>query len=354
MITTRSEQSSDRVLVIGPAWVGDMVMAQSLFITLKTDNPAAEIDVLAPGWTLPLLARMPEVTTPIATPFVHGKLQLKGRYRLARQLSRSHYQRAIILPNSFKAALVPFWAGIPRRTGYVGEQRWGLVNDIRRLDPIRLPMTAQRFVALAGMRDQAPPNRATIPQPCLVADGSSVQRTLESLTISQPSRPVLALCPGAEYGPAKCWPVDYFAAVAQHKLNAGWQVWLLGSSNDAAASDAVNRRCTNRCLDCTGRTTLEQAIDLLSLATLVVSNDSGLMHVAAALNRPTIALYGSSDPGMTPPLSESARVLWLGLECSPCFKRTCPLGHLNCLRELTPDQVLAAADPLVQSRARGP
>jgi heptosyltransferase II len=154
--------------------------------------------------------------------------------------------------------------------------------------------------------------------------------------------PVLGLCPGAEYGPAKRWPVEYFAELAQKKLSEGWEVWLFGSERDVPVTHAIDKLTGRRCIDLGGRTSLAEVIDLLSLTTVVVSNDSGLMHIAAALKRRMVALYGSSDPRHTPPMSEQARVLYLGLKCSPCFERECPLKHLNCLKGISPQQVIAA------------
>jgi heptosyltransferase-2 len=318
---------TQRLLVVGPSWVGDMVLAHSLFQVLKQRHPEARLDVLAPAWTHPLLARMPEVDGAIAAPFVHGRLDLGARRRLGRELRARHYDRAIVLPNSFKSALVPFIARARVRTGYAGELRYGLLNDARRLDKQKLPRTVDRFVALALERDEALP---AIPPP------------LARWTHPAPAAPVLGLCPGAEYGPAKRWPAEYFAAVAQAALAGGREVWLFGSDKDKAETAAVQALTQGRCLDLAGRTTLEQAIDLLALTAAVVSNDSGLMHVAAALDRPVVALYGSSDPRHTPPMSDKAAVLYLGLSCSPCFERECPLGHLNCLRQLGPERVLAA------------
>ncbi|MDH3281365.1 MAG: lipopolysaccharide heptosyltransferase II [Gammaproteobacteria bacterium] len=337
----------EQLLIVGPAWVGDMVMAQSLFKALKSADAGRHLDVLAPDWSVPLLARMPEVRTAVTTPFAHGRLQLRERWRLARELKSRGYQQAIILPNSFKSALIPWFAGIPRRTGYVGEQRWGLVNDIRRLDTHALPMTVQRFVALAAARNHPPPTRTGIVPPALRVDTARAARACAAFGLGAAGRPVLALCPGAEYGPAKRWPADYFAQVARAKRVAGWRVWLFGSTRDAAICAAVRARAGTECINLAGRTSLEQAIDLLSMATLVVSNDSGLMHIAAALNRPLVAVYGSSDPGFTPPLSARARVIWLGLECSPCFQRNCPLKHLNCLNQLAPEEVLQVADSVI-------
>lgn len=328
-----------RFLIIGPAWVGDMVLAQSLFKVLKQRYPDSRLDVLAPAWTHPLLARMPEVDEAIAAPFVHGRFDLGARFRLGRELRARDYDRAIVLPNSLKSAIVPFVARVRIRTGFTGELRYGLLNDARKLNKQRLPRTVDRFVALALDRDEALPE---IPLPRLKADADKTRAALMRLGRGLPTVPVLGLCPGAEYGPAKRWPAEYFAEVAKAGLAKGWEVWLFGSGKDKPETDAVQFLTQGRCLDLGGKTTLEEAIDLLSLTTAVVTNDSGLMHVAAALDRTVVALYGSSNPKHTPPMSAKATVLYLGLSCSPCFERECPLGHLNCLRQLGPERVLTA------------
>ena len=316
-----------------------MVLAQSLFKVLKQRHPDSRLDVLAPAWTHPLLARLPEVDEAIGLDIGHGELKLGQRLRLGRELRTRHYDRAIVLPNSLKSAIVPFMARARVRTGFVGEWRYGLLNDIRRLDKQKLPRTVDRFVALALTPDAALPE---IPPPRIRADMDKARTALARSGRSMPMTPVLGLCPGAEYGPAKRWPAQYFAEVAKAGLAKGWEVWLFGSNKDKPETDAVQSLTQNRCFDLAGKTTLEEAIDLLSLTAAVVSNDSGLMHVAAALDRPVVALYGSSDPRHTPPLSDKATVLYLGLSCSPCFERECPLGHLNCLRQLSPERVLAA------------
>ena len=328
------------ILIIAPSWVGDMVMAQSLFKVLKAQKPGCNIDVLAPGWTLPLLERMPEVRNAIDMPLGHGELKLGVRRRLGIRLRSSDYEQAIVLPNSLKSALIPFWAKIPQRTGYVGEMRQWLLNDCRKLDRKRLPMMVQRFVVL-GLPDGATLS-GPVSDPRLVTSEEHSRAALGSLGIRQNGNPVLALCPGAEFGPAKQWPEEYYAKIAQLWLDKGWHVWLFGSANDRPVCDTINTITDNACENLAGRTRLGDAIDLLALASFVLTNDSGLMHIAAALQRPMVAIFGSSDPAFTPPLSETAQVERLGLDCSPCFKRECPLGHLNCLKQLSPERVTSA------------
>lgn len=318
-------------------------MAQSLFIALKKLQPECQIDVLAPAWTFSLLARMPEVAKAVAMPLSHGQFGLMDRLRLGRELRAEGYDRAIVLPNSWKSAIAPWMARIPVRTGYIGECRWGLLNDARKLDRNLLPMTVQRFVAL-GL-----PKSATLPpeypMPSITIAKEQQQAVADKYQLALGGN-VLALCPGAEYGPAKRWPAPYFAELARAKIDEGWQVWLFGSDKDKASAEQINRETQGLCLDFTGRTSLADAVDLMSLATAVVSNDSGLMHVASALDKTVIAIYGSSDPGFTPPLNGKAKIVSLGLPCSPCFKRSCPLypaghpEHTRCLTGIKPDRVL--------------
>ena len=341
------------ILVIGPAWVGDMVMAQSLFRALKARHPECVIDVLAPPWSLALLERMPEVRTPIALDVAHGEAGLGKRWRMGRALRTADYTRAIVLPRSAKAALPAWLAGIPKRTGYLGEYRYGLLNDIRPLDRNRLYRTVDRFVALA---DDVQPAGVDAPPPSVLApqlESSPAQQAaarqalgLASATGDDPDTPALALCPGAEYGPAKRWPPEYFAAVARHYLERDWRVWLFGSDKDRPITRAIAEQAPG-VIELAGRTTLAQAIDLLAASQVAITNDSGLMHVATATGTPVVALYGSSDPQYTPPLGDQTRIVYRGLECSPCFARECPLGHLDCLRGIVPAQVIDAADALI-------
>ncbi|MCB5186891.1 lipopolysaccharide heptosyltransferase II [Methylobacillus caricis] len=335
---------AEKILVMGPSWVGDMVLAQSLFKTLKIRNPDCEIDVAAPAWTLPLLERMPEVSHGIALPFKHGQLALGERILFGKSLKSHHYTQSIMLTNSLKSAVLPAASGIGRRTGFLGEYRYGLLNDIRPLDKQRLPRTVDRFVAL-GLPDDAPlPN--DIPNPSLQANAENAVLALQKLGQQLPQQPVLGLCPGAEYGEAKRWPAEYYAEVARAALEKGWQVWLFGSEKDIPVTSQINQLTHMQCMDLGGKTKLGEAIDIMSLCTAVVSNDSGLMHVAAALDKKLIAIYGSSDPHHTPPMSPQAVVEYLALECSPCFQRVCPLGHLNCLNNIKPGKIIRELLPI--------
>lgn len=344
MVKLRVLDVNKKILVIGPSWVGDMVMAQSLFMTIKQNTPEAQIDVLAPAWSFPLLERMPEVSEAISMPLSHGQFGLSNRIQLGKKLQNAKYDQAIVLPNSWKSALIPFFANIPLRTGYIGEVRWGLLNDARKLDKQLLTMTVQRFVALGITSTQSSQakNKAQIPTfpiPELTIKSSDQQSVSDKFVVNT-SQKILALCPGAEYGPAKQWPAEHFAETAIQKIQQGWSVWIFGSEKDHIVAGKINQLAGNTCQDFSGKTTLAEAIDLMSLTDVVISNDSGLMHVAAALNKKLIALYGSSDPSFTPPLNNAASIIDLNLPCSPCFKRECPLGHTDCLTKITPESVL--------------
>jgi heptosyltransferase-2 len=327
-----------KIFVVAPSWIGDTVAAQPLLARLHERHPGLVLDVMAPGWVAPVLHRMPEVREVIANPFPHGQLDLLGRWRLGRQLARDGYDEAIVLPNSWKSALVPFFAGIPARTGFTGEARYGLINNRHRLDDCALPRIVQRYAALAH-----PPGSAAeeVPEPRLESTEAVRRATLGSLGLTADAAPV-ALCPGAEYGPAKRWPAQRYAALARALAERGHAVWLIGSVKDRPVAERIEALAPGACRNLCGTTGLDQAIDLLASAGFVVTNDSGLMHVAAALNRPMVALFGSSSPRFTPPLSGQAEVIWLELECSPCFERECPLGHFRCMLEIEPSRVLNA------------
>jgi heptosyltransferase-2 len=304
-----------RILVVAPNWIGDALMAQPLLARLRESGAA--IDVLAPAWVAPVARRMAEVDEVIEAPWGHGPLELGSRWRMGRELKKRGYDRAIVLPNTWKSALAPFFAGIPVRTGYVGEFRHGLLND---LHPTAKASMALHYARLAG-------GELPLAAPRLTVSTEEIEDAKRRFSL--PAQ-YAVLCPGAEYGPAKRWP--YFAELA---VKMRLPAVVIGSKSDAPAAEGI------RGSNLTGKTTLDEAIALIAGAAVVVSNDSGLMHVAAALGRPQVALFGSSSPEHTPPASPAARVLWLRLECSPCYARECPLGHFDCMRKMDVERVLS-------------
>jgi heptosyltransferase-2 len=343
---------NDNILVVGPSWVGDMVMAQSLFKTLKEQNPASNIDVIAPAWSVPVLERMPEVRQAIVLSTAHGEIGIKKRYRLGKSL-RGAYQRAIILPRSLKSALVPFFAKVPIRTGFRGEARLGLINDIREFDKAHLNQTVKRFVAL-GLTPSAAKSTFPISNPELSIDTSAQKESLKKLSLEL-NKPAIALFPGAEYGPAKQWPLAYFKELAQNLASEGFQVWVMGSQKDHPAGAAIVGETPAAehapyIINLCGKTSIAEVIDLIAYSKAAVSNDSGLMHVAAAANCPVVGIYGSSNPQFTPPLSLRAKILYLNLDCSPCFKRECPLQHLDCLHKISPQNVFTSLKELLSEK----
>ncbi len=319
-----------------------MVMTNSLLRTLAARRQVP-IDVVAPAWSHPLLLRMPEVRQGFQVEVGHGELGLGAWWRLARELGKREYAQAIVVPRSFKKALAPWLARIPRRTGIRGEFRYGLINDMRRLEWTRSRPMVERLCALGLEPGERLPE--PLPYPHLRVDAAAQEAAMERLGLSA-SRPVAALLPGAEHGPAKRWPAPHFAELAQRLRDAGFEVWLLGSPKDAATGDEIVDTSGGAAINLCGRTALLDAVDLLGAARVAVSNDSGLLHIAAAVGTPVVGLYGSSSPIYTPPLTEQREILYLDLHCSPCFEPECPLGHFRCMRDITPATAFAAATRL--------
>ena len=343
-----SNSSILRVLIIAPHWVGDAVMAQTLLKYLRA-RYSCVIDIVSPSGLEGLFSGMPQVRQTFTLTAAHGELGLKKRWKLGRMLRQS-YDWSIVLPNSWKSALLPWIAGIPRRTGWRGEWRYGLINDFRVLDKDKHPLMIQRFLQLGAEKNDPVISalEANAYWPSLNRSIDSPKKLLQKFNLSQ-NKPVLALCPGAEYGPAKRWPTDYFAQVAQTKIQEGWQIWVLGSPKDHSIAEEIGKNFNQDLYNFCGKTSLTQAIDLLSISDLVISNDTGLMHIAAALNKPLVSIYGSSSPHFTPPLSNQVKCVSLNLICSPCFERTCPLGHYHCLTQLLPEKILEASQSLLST-----
>lgn len=338
-----------KVLVIAPAAIGDAMMLEPLLRRLREQHPDAAIDVLAPAAIVPLLWRMAEIGRAIPSPLIEGHFSLKACWRLARHLKREGYVRALVLPNSFTAALIPYLAGIPLRTGFGGAMRYFLLNDLRSTD--KKALTVERYASLAGRR-HVDAHRPVDP-PRLRTEMSHVRATLAKLALA-PAGPVVALCAGAEGGPARRWPAHHFAELAWNLAGAGYEIWLLGSDEDVETGAEIERLLavarvkksiqhghgkTRKFHNLCGKADLAETVDLFAVARAAVVNDSGLMHVAAALGKPLFALYGSSSPSVSPPLSTQARIISLKLPCSPCLKRECPLGHFACMKDIHPQRV---------------
>ena len=328
-----------RTLIVAPNWIGDAVMAQPLLALLKASEPKRPLDWLAAPHILPVGAAMTEIDRLIEAPQRHGQLQLRARWTLARKLGHAGYDRAYILPNSAKSALIPWFAGIRERIGYRGESRSALLTHSPDSVARRAPMV-EHYARLANIGGAAAP--ASIPQPLLHAEPARAATVRAQLQI--PPGPIIILAPGAEFGPAKRWPARHFAALAD-RLTESWpqvQVVLVGSMNERPIATEITTMSAGPVRNLCGETALGDAFALLADADGVVSNDSGLMHVAAAFGRPQAAVFGSSDPHHTPPGSARAQVLWLQLDCSPCFARECPLGHTACLTQIAPETVFEA------------
>lgn len=337
-----------KILIIAPPWIGDMVMTNALLRLLKKQDPDCSIDVFAIPMLHPIIRRMPEVDNCISSPLKHGDIKLFERFNIGRSLRKNGYTHAYFIPNSLKSSLVPFFAKIPTRVGWVGERRYFLLNDIRVLDKKKLPLMVERFAALGYEKDEVLPQPLPLLLPRLQVSLKQLDSVLGRLKIPSPQKPILAICPGPEHRSAKRWPPEHFADVARAKKNEGWDVWLFGGPKEQMLAQIVQERSHNACLDLTGKTDLGEVVDLLSLAKVVVANDSGLMHVASALNKPIIAIYGPTPPELAPPLTGNKfKTLSLNLPCSPCSKTECVLKHNKCMYDLKPELVLQAITEIV-------
>lgn len=340
-----NENANARTLVISPNWIGDAVMAQPLLRRLKELHPNRPIDVLAPKWVAPAWEAMREVDTVMETPFRHGALQLGERRKFARELAKKGYADSYVLPNTLKYALIPWLAGIPRRVGYKGEMRYGLVNVMHHDERDAPRPMALFYQALADAPVRGLARPAKLPYPQMHVSQEESQAAMRKLGIADGTR-YITFAPGAEFGPAKRWPVEQFAELARmvRQEQPGTEVLLLGSPKDREVCDEIVALAPHA-RNIAGATSLKEAIALIAHSSAMVTNDSGLMHIAAALGRPIVAIYGPTDPRHTPPHSDLAKVLWLHIECAPCQQRECPLGHHNCMRGITPQM---AWEPLRQ------
>ena len=343
----------NRILIIAPNWIGDAVMSQPLLANLKASYPHCQIDVLASTWVAPIYRACIEVHQVIEAQLEHKKLQWGLRKSLAKQLEKNQYDTCFVLPNSLKSALIPWLANIPLRIGYRGEMRFGLINiSLDNPSKINRPPMAEHYLALCNVishSQEIDTHQSAVPQLKISPLAKqSVSHKLQAAAIGEKS--IYVLCPGAEYGVSKRWPTDHFAKLAQQLISNApdAHVILLGSKGDHILGQSIQTQAGNlsHIHNWCGETSLDEAIALIGMSKALISNDSGLMHIGAALKVPQVAIFGSSDPHHTPPLSDKAQVIWLNLPCSPCHKRECPLGHLQCLKDISPENVLSALKTL--------
>ena len=340
------------ILIIAPHWIGDAVSTQPLLANLKVLYPDSKINILASNWVAPVYRACSEVHEVIEAKFEHKKLQWNLRKEIAKEIEAKNYQACFVLPNSFKSALIPWLANIPFRIGYRGELRFGLINlALDNPSKVNRPPMVEHYLVLSQLLkdDESIPLDKLVPK--LNVSGAAKQQVGQKLQDANINRDsIYAICPGAEYGPSKRWPTEHFAVLAQQliKQNSNNQIVLLGGKNDYSLAQEITSqsKLVSNIHNWCGNTSLDEAIALIGMSKAVVSNDSGLMHIAAALQIPQVAIFGSSDPAHTPPLSDRAKIMWLNMSCSPCHKRVCPLGHLRCLKDILPEQVLATLNTL--------
>lgn len=342
------KEMSDKILIVAPSWLGDIIMSQSLLKTLKAQDPNCEITMYAPAYSHPIIERMPEVNHILKNPFDHGELNLSERRAEGKRLKAEGFTKAYILPNSIKSALVPFFAGINERIGLKGESRYILLNKMRK-DKALFPRMVERYVSLAYVDDKSVKDKASLPSfnyPSLETKEPSSE-LLERLNLSL-DRPLMCLGCGANYGPSKLWPVEYFAKVSANFIENGGSVLGLGTKGDSKTVQAifealkplVSSDKLQYFYDVAGKTNLTEALDLVGVCKIAVCNDSGLMHTVAAANVKQVCIFGSTSTNYTPPLSDKAICVESTEPCHPCFKRTCKFDTYACLKELTPDMVL--------------
>ena len=336
-----------KILVVGPSWVGDSVMAQTLYKRIKKELPSSQIDVMSPHWSLSLLERMPEVCKKIVSPFSHGETKLFERYKLGQGLKKENYDRAIILTNSLKSSLIPYFARIGVRTGWLGEFRYGLINDIRSSKKLKKSLMVEKFAALSLCEENYSIENLTFPE--LEINFDNQRNFLEQFSIDY-SKNTMAICPGAEFGPSKRWPAEYYAEIAKFYVNKGWNVLCIGSKNDEDIGMGIgslnNLRSNESFINLIGKTSLQDAIDILAFTEKVVTNDSGLMHIAAAVKTPLVALYGPSSPEYTPPLISKKKILRKTQGYEKVRYGSNEKGYHQSLLDIKPEEVLDALEAL--------
>ena len=318
-----------KILIIAPQWMGDAVMTHSLIQLVAKKNT---VDVLCVSWLEPIYQRMQNVDNVITLPLQHGKLQLKLYWQIAKKI-KNQYDQCIVIPRKLKSAIIPWLAGIPKRTGYFGESRYWFINDRITADP-RHTLWVQKVCALFDKKSADDNN---YPNPQLTTNSSNQKKWQKEL--KQGGKQLVALMPGASYGVSKQWSMEHFKEVVELGKN-DYSFVVLGGESERKMGDAILQGVDATGHNLSGKTSLYDAVDILSISDFCITNDSGLMHVAAATQCFVKALYGSSSPDYTPPLTNKKQIYSDTLDCKPCFKRTCSYGHYDCWKKITAERVL--------------
>lgn len=326
-----------RILLIGPDTVSHLLCTQALCIQLLAHYPNARIDIVASESLSGLINSIPQIQTHFPLETQNKKLSVKNIFKLVKKLKPEAYQQAIVLTDNYRPALLSWLTRIRSRIGFGSLIRLGLLNDIRTSNAEQYDLLIQRYVSLA-YHAHDPDAAQKIPTPKLEVQDDTVKNTCHRYQLHD-HKPILIICPGSPLGDTHRWPAKYFAAVANVKLDAGWQVWLIGHNSDQPYAAEIQTRTQKPCIDFTGRLNLEETIALLSIGKQVVTNESEWMHIASVLNKPTIAIYGAHHPSLEPPLSKYTKVVSIEIPCKPCNQRQCPDQHYRCLRDILPETI---------------
>ena len=323
---------TQKLLIIPQNWLGDIVMSQTLLKKIKSDNPKTSIDILVNSSLKNLVERMPEINKVIILDCNHRELGLFKRLRLAKEIKKSSYDRSIVLSRSLKSSLIPYFAKIPIRTGELGELRYLLINDLKEFSKESRRKTASRYISMYSDNNEKLSENY---YPSLDSNSENIKNLSEKYDLKKDKK-VIIFAPGAAFGPSKMWPVNKFRELGK-KLNNDFKILILGSNNEKSIGNAIvtNKNMVNLC----GKTSIADAVDLMHISKFCVSNDSGLMHLAAATNTKSISIYGSTSPDFTPPLTKNKDIHYKGMSCSPCFEKKCKYGHYNCLVDIHSDDV---------------
>ncbi len=322
--------SSQRILIVPQNWLGDIVMSQTLLKKIKSEDIKAKIDVLVEPAFKELIERMPEANQPIVLDCKHKELGLMKRFNLAKKI-RGSYDQSIVLSRSLKSALIPYLAKIPIRTGERGESRYILINDLKSFSKEDRRKTAYRYVSMFSEKEELDEKY----YPSLETNTKNLE-ALKSKHVINLDKKIVIFAPGAAFGPSKMWPIDKFKELLE-KLDQKYKILILGSKSEINLGDQIadGKNAINLC----GKTSIQDAVDLMHISEFCVSNDSGLMHLASATGTKSISIYGATSPDLTPPLTTNKEIHYRRVSCSPCFEKKCKYGHYNCLVEIQADDV---------------